>query len=98
MSGAWVEVPDTIIGLHRPALFKNVPDDRIQSLILKQRDGVWPLAVEYDWEPEYGAITNGVEVEYDRPGTTSEDSIDGLLDKETETVRKARSGGRKKKR
>ncbi len=94
-SGAWVEVPDTILAIHRPALFKNVPDDVLQILILKQRYGVWPLAVEFSWDPEYGAIENGRSVEYDRPGEVSEDSADGFLGKEATPARGRRGKGRK---
>jgi len=67
-SGAWIEVADTIVGVHRPALFKDVPDDKLLALILKQRHGVWPLAVEFDWRPEYGSIVKGRSVVYQHPG------------------------------
>ncbi len=71
-SGAWIEVPDTIIGMHRPALFKKIDDDRIEAIILKQRYGKWPLAVEFLWNPEYGSIEGGRSIEYERPGEASE--------------------------
>lgn len=58
-SGAWVEIGDTIIAPHRPALFKRIPDNRLEVLILKQRWGVWPLVVEFDWSAEFGSISNG---------------------------------------
>jgi KaiC/GvpD/RAD55 family RecA-like ATPase len=62
-SGAWVEVPDQIIGWHRPALWKNVPDDLIYSLVLKQRHGKWPLMIEHAWDPVFGSIVGGKSVE-----------------------------------
>ena len=80
-SGAWVEVPDTIIGFHRPALFKNVPDDKLLALVLKQRHGAWPLAVEFDWQPEYGSIANGHSVDYQQPGQKGE--VDSFLSEST---------------
>jgi DnaB-like helicase C terminal domain len=76
-SGAWVEMPDTIIGTHRPALWKAVDDVTVELLVLKQRHGVWPLAVECDWSPETGLICNGRTVEYARPGQTTE--VDSFL-------------------
>jgi replicative DNA helicase len=67
-SGAWVEVADTIIGVHRPALFKNVDDDTIELIVLKQRYGKWPLVVEFRWNPTIGSIRGGRHVDYERPG------------------------------
>lgn len=74
-TGAWVEVPDQIIGWHLPALWKDVPDDTIYGLVLKQRDGKWPMMVEFDWNREYGSITNGrgVKVQF---GDREEDEAD----------------------
>lgn len=66
-SGAWVEVADLILGVHRPALWKAVPDDKIEIDILKQRWGIWPQAIEFDWDPNYASITNGRTIEYDQP-------------------------------
>jgi hypothetical protein len=71
-------VADTIIGWYRPSLAKNVPDDTIQAIILKQRYGHWPLAVEFDWDPQFGSIDNGRSIEYDRPGKVGEE-MDGFL-------------------
>lgn len=76
-SSAWVEVPDTIIGWHRPALWKSVPDDSMEAIVLKQRWGKWPLAIGFDWDPEYGSITNGHSVDYARPGEVQD--VDSLL-------------------
>ncbi len=67
-SSAWVEVADTIIGTNLPALWKKVEDDRLEMILLKQRYGRWPLAVEFDWNGAYGSIERGRSIEYDRPG------------------------------
>jgi hypothetical protein len=78
-SGAWVEVADTIIGVHRPALFKRVDDATLEILVLKQRYGKWPLAIEFGWEPDSGAIRGGKAIDYDRPGEQNEiDNVAGL--------------------
>lgn len=78
-SGAWVEVPDTIIGIHRPALFKRCDDDTIEVIVLKQRFGRWPLAAEFRWNADAGTIRGGRAIEYDRPGEGNEvDRAGGL--------------------
>ncbi len=78
-SGAWVEIPDTIIGVHRDAIWKRVDDTQAQGLVLKQRYGKWPLAIEFDWDSDRGLFSGGRHFEYARPGEGSE--LDrGLLD------------------
>ena len=72
-SGAWVEIADLILGTNRPAQWKRIPDDIFEIIILKQRRGVWPIAIEFDWNGEFGSISNGRTIEYDRPGETSDD-------------------------
>ncbi len=75
-SGAWVEVPDTILGTNRPALWKRVEDNTFEIVGLKQRWGKWPFAVEFDWDGEHGSILNGRTVAYDPPGTNSNEADD----------------------
>lgn len=67
-SGAWTEAADNVFGIYRPGLAKNVPDDKIEVLVMKQRYGVAPLAVEFDWDADRGSITNGRSVAYQMPG------------------------------
>jgi replicative DNA helicase len=64
-SGAWTEVADNIVGVHRPALWKPVTDDVLEADVLKQRYGEWPLAIEFDWDPKRGSVRGGRPVEYD---------------------------------
>ena len=78
-SGAWVEVADTIIGVHRPALWKRTDDNMLEVDILKQRFARWPLAVECDWEPDQGAIWNGRSVDYDPPGAAKTSELDSFV-------------------
>lgn len=79
-SAAWVEVADTIIGVHRPALFKSVPDDTLELIVLKQRYGKFPLVVSFRWDPETGRVSNGRHVEYVHPGEQNEiDAVGGGL-------------------
>lgn len=72
-SGAWVEVADTILGVHRAGLYKAVDDVTIEIDVLKQRRGVWPMAIEFEWDSEFGAIRNGTTVPYDQPAMTADE-------------------------
>lgn len=75
-SSAWVDVSDTIIGVHRPALWKNVSDTTIELLILKQRFGKWPIAIECDWDGDKGLIMNGREIPFERaPDNDTDDAF-----------------------
>jgi hypothetical protein len=49
-SSAWVDVSDTILGIHLPGLMKRVSRNVIQIHVLKQRFGRWPLTIEYQWD------------------------------------------------
>lgn len=71
-SSAWVDIADCILGIHRPALWKSIDDNKLEIDVLKQRYAPWPLAVEFDWAPETGLISGGRSVEYARPGEVSE--------------------------
>jgi replicative DNA helicase len=65
-TSAYVDVSDTIIGVHRPGLFKDIgSDNRLEGLILKQRRGPWPIAVEFEFDPEFGSIRNGRSIRYE---------------------------------
>ncbi len=88
-SGAWVEMPDTIIGVHREFLFKAVPDNVLRLCVLKQRHGVWPLTVDCDWDADLGLISGGRTVENARAGAAS--VVDEFLDA---APAKGRAGGR----
>lgn len=58
-TSVWVDVPDTIIGVHLPSLWKNVPNTTLELLLLKQRHGVWPQRIEFDWDPDLAELYNG---------------------------------------
>lgn len=99
-SGTWVEVPDTIIGVHLPGLWKRVETETLEMIILKQRFGRWPLAVEFDYDGEHGQILNGRGIEYSRPG--EKDGMDAWLDGDRSAERekkgsKSGSTGRRRK-
>jgi replicative DNA helicase len=64
-SSAWVEVADTVLGVHRDAQWKAIDDDSAEIDVLKQRYGKWPLAVRFDWNPLYASLRNGVSIPYD---------------------------------
>jgi replicative DNA helicase len=90
-SGAWVEIADTIIGVHRPALWKNVDDVTIELDVLKQRWGPWPMAVEFDWDSDKGSIGGGKTVDYDSPSGDNNQMDEFLAPAVKDDRRKARA-------
>jgi hypothetical protein len=70
-------VADTIIGTHRPALWKAIEDDILEVLVLKQRFAAWPQAVEFDWDPRRCTLRNGRDVEF-KHATTERDDFAGI--------------------
>lgn len=64
-SGIITEAPDTILGIHRPGQWNSsIPDDKVEIYVLKQRHGKWPLAIEFDHNPDIGKIERGISIEY----------------------------------
>lgn len=57
-SSAWVDVADTILGIHIPGLMSRVARNVFQVHILKQRYGIWPLTVEYKWDGDLVKMTS----------------------------------------
>jgi hypothetical protein len=80
-SAAWTEVPDTVLAPYIPSLFKDVADDRMEVLVLKQRYGKWPLAVEFDYDARTGVIARGRSVPYAHrsPGGRRGGATNGLM-------------------
>lgn len=90
-SSAWVDVSDTILGVHLPSKWKNVADDTLEIDILKQRYGRWPLAIEFDWDPDKVTLKNGREVQY------NETDADGNnFDAWMKNAKKDRAGAKQK--
>lgn len=63
-SSAWVDVADTVLGIHIPALLKGAHGNTIETLVLKQRFGRWPLCIEHSWDGDLVSLTGGRVVEY----------------------------------
>lgn len=78
-TGAFVEVADQIFGVHRDAQFKQVPDDTIEVICMKQRKGKANWAVRFDWDGDRSLITGGLEVAYD-PGLESSAQFGDIAD------------------
>lgn len=66
-SGAYVEIADTMLGVHRPAQWKQMTDDRLEIFVLKQRYGEWPLGIEFEWNGARGSLEGGKGIAYDPP-------------------------------
>jgi hypothetical protein len=77
-SGAWLDVCNTVMAPHLPAKWKRVPDDTMEVYILKQRNGPWPIAIEFDWEPDRGQISNGRSMTVEAKGETDELGATGM--------------------
>ncbi len=69
-TGAFYEVADQVLGVHREALFKNVPDESLEVICLKQKKGKANWAVRFKWNGEMALVEDGEEVPYD-PGLDS---------------------------
>jgi replicative DNA helicase len=67
-SSGYVEIADTIIGVHNPSFWKSIPNDSLELLVLKQRYGKWPMAIEFDWNPDKATLENGRDVEFHTNG------------------------------
>ncbi len=74
-SSAWVDIADTIIGVHRPALWKNIDDDTIETLVLKQRFAKWPMCITHAWDGDAMTIEHGKEIPFEH--ATSARQTDG---------------------
>lgn len=68
-SSAWIDTADTVLAVHNPALWKRVENNRLEVIILKQRLGKWPMAIEFDYNPEKGSIEGGTNIPYDTTPT-----------------------------
>lgn len=68
--GTFVEVPDLILGIHRDAQFKDVPDNTLEAICLKQRKGRANWAVRFSFDGEVCQISGGEQVPYN-PGLES---------------------------
>lgn len=93
-STAWVDAFDTIFGLYIPDKWKPaVHSNTMEVHVLKQRYGIWPLAVEFDYDARTGVISNGRSFDFQRMNDESdEDSLAGFLNRE-----RAESGGGRKR-
>jgi hypothetical protein len=68
-SSAWVDIADTILGIHRPGLWKKISPERetLEVIVLKQRTGLWPQTVSFKWDGDRMGLTHGEEVRTDQP-------------------------------
>ncbi len=79
-SGAWLDTPWTILAPHIPAKWKNVTDNTFELHILKQRNGPWPIGIEFEWVPDTGQISGGRSFNTKITGETSDPAFgDGKM-------------------
>lgn len=86
----FVEVADLILGVHRDAQFKSVPDDGLEVICLKQRKGKLNWAVRFDWSGAHCRISGGAEVPYN-PGLESGSEFAELGDPSAIRTKRPRS-------
>lgn len=90
-TGAYVEIADQIYGIHREAQFKDVPDDSIEVLCLKQRKGKAMWATRFDWDGALALVSgDGVDVPFD-PGIASAPTFGDIDDIHTSKTKPKRS-------
>lgn len=89
-SAMWGEAPDTVIGPHRPGAYKAVDDNIMELIILKQRFGIAPQTVEFEWDGKTGLLTGGKTVDYVADGGGSSSGIDTFLFGGNEDKKKGR--------
>jgi replicative DNA helicase len=65
-SSSWTDVGDTQLGIHRPAQFKEIPDDVLEIDVLKRRYGPYPQRVEVSYDPDKGWYGQGTTVPFVR--------------------------------
>lgn len=93
-TGAYVEVADLILGIHREAQFKRVPDDSIEAICLKQRKGEPNWAVAHDWSGAQALVSgDGREVAFDPGLEASAEFGDAVVG----DMKQIRTGGRNRK-
>jgi replicative DNA helicase len=80
-TSVWVDVPDTIIGIHLPSLWGKVPRKTLELIVLKQRNGPWPMAIEYDWDPDYAALTDPRDIEYTMSGADDDSGLGAWMNR-----------------
>lgn len=76
---AWIDTVDNAIGVHRPALSQGSADVTAELKILKQRFGVWPLAIECEWDGDRGSFEGFREIPFDTAGSKEEDGLDDFF-------------------
>lgn len=62
---AWVDISDTILGVHLPARWKPIPDDTMEISLLKQRFGKWPQNMQFRWDGDRMSISHGVDIDFE---------------------------------
>jgi replicative DNA helicase len=59
-SGAWIEVPDLVFGVYRPAVYDpTIEDNLFEVICLKQRVGRWPWKAIFRWQGDRVKISGG---------------------------------------
>ena len=95
-TGAYVEVADLILGIHRDAQFKSVDDTAVETICLKQRKGKANWAIRWRWDGARCVVTDPEEVPFD-PGleAVAEGDI-GRSVRDMKDIKSGKGKGRRK--
>ncbi len=72
------------LATNRPHMWKpSIADTTMEIIVLKQRYAKWPLAIEVEWNAEFGSLGKGksIPVEMDSPAEGSGNEIDKVMGK-----------------
>ena len=73
----WFDVADLVVGVHREHIYHNVPDDKLELHVCKQRDGRYPVAIEFDYDGDHMTLANARQFDY-RPLDGTAELGDGV--------------------
>lgn len=88
-SGAYVEVADLIFGIHREGQFKNIEDETVETICLKQRKGKPNWSIRWKWNGSTCYLGEPSEVSYD-PGLENAAGDGDISD--TDSINSKKSG------
>ncbi len=79
-SSGWINDVDNALSFHNPYLFGKDCEinNKFEIHILKQRYGIWPQAIEFEWDADTGWFENGKTISVARAG--EEEKITQFLD------------------
>lgn len=63
-TSAYIEIADLVFGIHREAQFKDVDDNSVETICMKQRKGEANWSVQWEWDGAKCGVSNPREVSF----------------------------------